>query len=117
MELYAPRRTSTENDGLSVLLSVEECDILITGDMSIAAEEALLNSRQLPDLEILVAGHHGSKGSTGLRILQELKPETVLISVGKNSYGHPTQQTLYRIATVGAVVYRTDYNGNITVKR
>ncbi len=117
MELYAPRRNSTENDGLSVLLSVEECDILITGDMSIAVEEALLDSRALPDLEILVAGHHGSKSSTGVRLLQELKPETVLISVGKNSYGHPAPETLERIAAVGAVVYRTDYNGSITVKR
>ncbi len=117
MELYAPRRNSTDNDGLSVLLSVEECDILITGDMSIAAEEALLDSRALPDLEILVAGHHGSKGSTGVRLLQELKPETVLISVGKNSYGHPAPETLERIANLGAVVYRTDYNGSITVKR
>lgn len=117
MELYAPRRNSGENDGLSVLLSVEECDILITGDMSIAAEEALLDSRDLPDIEILVAGHHGSKGSTGVRLLQELKPETVLISVGKNTYGHPAPETLERIAAIGAVVYRTDYNGTITVKR
>lgn len=117
MELYAPRRKSTENDGLSVLLSVEECDILITGDMSIAAEKALLDSCDLPDLEILVAGHHGSKSSTGSRLLHELKPETVLISVGKNSYGHPAPETLERIAAVGAVVYRTDYNGSITVKR
>ena len=117
MELYPPRRTSTENDGLSVLLSVEECDILITGDMSVAAEEALLDSRDLPDIEILVAGHHGSKGSTGVRLLQDLKPETVLISVGKNSYGHPAPETLERIANIGAVVYRTDYNGTITVKR
>ena len=115
--LYTPRKSSSENDGLSVLLSVEECDILITGDLTIGAEEALLDSVALPDLEILVAGHHGAKNATGVRLLQELKPETVLISVGKNSYGHPAPETLERIAAVGAAVYRTDYNGSITVKR
>lgn len=82
-----------------------------------AGEERLLDSRALPDIEVLVAGHHGSKYSTSPRLLQTLQPETVVISVGENSYGHPTQEVLDRIAENGAAVYRTDLDGDITIMR
>ena len=105
-----------ENDtGLSVLATCQECDILITGDLDVSAEARLLTAYDLPDLEILVAGHHGASDSTGAALLDVLRPETVLISVGKNGFGHPAEETLNRIAATGAVVYTTQDNGNLTV--
>lgn len=115
--IYAPQTSFSDNDGLAALMSVEECDILITGDMDTRAERALLYSHDLPDIEILIAGHHGSKYSTGAELLSGTTPETVIISVGKNSYGHPTQEVLDRIAAVGAEVFRTDVDGDITIVR
>lgn len=85
--------------------------------MDLKAEHRLLETHALPDIEVLVAGHHGSKYATGEELLTALRPETVLISVGENSYGHPTQETLDRIAAIGAAVYRTDQVGNISVSR
>ena len=80
-------------------------------------EAALLAQYDLPDLEVLVAGHHGSKYSTSARLLRQTSPELVLISVGENSYGHPSQEVLDRIAAIGAAVLRTDENGDITITR
>lgn len=117
ISLFAPVGSATDNNGLAALLSVCDCDILITGDMDANAERRLLASHTLPDLEVLVAGHHGSKYSTCEALLEATTPEVVLISVGSNSYGHPTQLVLDRAAAAGALIYRTDLDGDITVMR
>ena len=98
---------------LAVLASLGEQDLLLTGDMDRAAEKALLAAWDLPDIEYLAAGHHGAKTSTSAELLDALKPETVCISVGSNSYGHPARETLRRLAERGCVVWRTDLHGDI----
>ncbi len=117
LRIIRPLQKSSDNDGLGALMSMGECDILVTGDMSMDAELALLRHVDIPKLEVLVAGHHGSKYATSMRLLEETQPEVVLISVGKNGYGHPSQEVLQRIESVGAMVYRTDWNGDITITR
>lgn len=115
--LYAPENPNLRNASLSALMSDEEYDILVTGDMSEEGELMLLATKELPDLEVLIAGHHGSKYSTCAALLQKTAPDTVVISVGKNNYGHPAQEVLDRIAAIGAAVYRTDLDGTITITR
>jgi competence protein ComEC len=68
-------------------------------------------------LSVLVVGHHGSKNSTGEALLEALSPALAVISVGENSYGHPTAETLARLADAGTTVYRTDQCGTITLRR
>ena len=69
------------------------------------------------DIEVLVAGHHGSRYSTGSALLQTVTPEIVVISVGENSYGHPAPETLARIEASGALALRTDEVGTIVIER
>ena len=69
----------------------------------------------IPVPETSEVPHHGSKYATGKALLEALTPETVLISVGYNSYGHPAPETLDRLAEAGAAVYRTDQLGDLTV--
>ena len=87
--------------------------MLITGDMNAATERLLLERYDLPDTEVLAAGHHGSKYSTSNELLETLTPETAIISVGSNSYGHPADETLRRLSEHGAAVFRTDKQGTI----
>jgi competence protein ComEC len=90
--------------------------VLITGDMTGEVESLLLSHAKLPDIELLVVGHHGSRYSTTDQLLQAVKPELAVISVGKNnSYGHPTQETLERLAKAGAEIYRTDLQGTVVI--
>lgn len=108
---------SGNESSLAVLFQKENCDILITGDRSDFGERMLLKTAEIPDLEILVAGHHGSKHSTCEELLAATTPEIVVISVGENNYGHPAQEMLDRLTKYGCTVYRTDIHGNITLRR
>lgn len=62
---------------------------------------------------MLKIGHHGSKNSTTYPFLREVMPRYAIISVGDNSYGHPTDDTLSRLRDADVKVYRTDVNGDI----
>jgi competence protein ComEC len=117
VEIFAPFGTKNQNMGLCLLLSAHDCDILVTGDISIQEERQLLLMKRIPDLEILVAGHHGSRDSTGYRLLDYTKPEVLLISVGANAYGHPSPEVLERGDAFHIPIRRTDQEGTITITR
>ena len=78
-------------------------------------ELALLEKYPIPDIEVLVVGHHGSKYSSCREFLAATRPEIAVISVGRNSYGHPASETLERLEEAGALVRRTDREGTITI--
>ena len=117
IEIY-PQLTfgKVNEEGLTVLCTLGEFDLLITGDMSASTERLLLDRYTLPDIEVLMVGHHGSKFSTSMELLKNTMPEVGIISVGENSYGHPAQETLERLARDECVLYRTDRQGNITIR-
>jgi len=114
--LYPPVGKGDMNEqGLTVLATAEDFDILITGDMKDNTERALIEKYPLPDVEVLLVGHHGSKYSSHEDFLAAVRPEVGIISVGDNSYGHPTAEAIGRLEAVGAVVRRTDEEGDITI--
>lgn len=115
--VFAPVGTGESNEtGLSVLASGKKMEVLVTGDMEIGTELLLLKAHEIPDIDVLVAGHHGSRDSTSEILLKQVKPEIVVISVGENNYGHPHEETLERIKAARAEIYRTDQRGNIRLK-
>jgi competence protein ComEC len=108
---------SNENS-LCILFDTEKCDILVTGDRSEFGEWLLMTSNELPKVDILIAGHHGSKYSTSKELLETVQPEIVMISAGKdNRYGHPAPELLKRLQDFGCIIYRTDENGTIQYRR
>lgn len=115
LSIFAPELNTTENDSsLCILFQTQDCDILITGDRSTNGEKLLLERVQLPKLEILIVGHHGSENSTSLMLLETLQPEEAVISVGKeNSFHHPAKEALLRLEMYDCRVWRTDLNGTI----
>lgn len=118
MDVFAPVSYSGGNaSSLSVLATFGDYDILVTGDMPVSSETRLMERHNLPDVELLVAGHHGSAYSTGEELLSAVTPELVVISVGRNSYGHPTEAVLERIEAADADVLRTDWDGTIIIRR
>lgn len=119
LSLFTPISAASSNErSVAVLFQTENCDTLITGDMSTLREALLLRRAALPELELLVAGHHGSDSSTSALLLEQLKPEHVAISVGTdNRYDHPAQAVLQRLAAAQCKVYRTDLQGTIRFRR
>lgn len=119
LEIFAPILASSDNErGLCVLFGDENCDILITGDLSSLGEKVLLAEKEIPELTALVAGHHGSRHSTCTELLEATTPEYVFISAGENNYyNHPHPEVLARLAEAGCLVYRTDLQGTIIFRR
>jgi len=121
MTVFAPFttniRASENNRGLSVLKTVGEFDVLVTGDMYTDMEQRLVQLHDLPDIEVLVVGHHGSQTSTSVELLTAVLPEVAVISVGRdNQYGHPHREVLVRLYQFGSSIYRTDRSGTVTVR-
>ena len=90
--------------------------MLITGDANEHVEQRLVKYGNLPQVELLVAGHHGSKAATSDVLLDAITPETVVISSGWNNYGHPALETLARLAARETEIYRTDWMGDVSVR-
>ena len=116
-ELLPPVGAENENERcLAVILSAEEYEAVITGDLSGTMEMQLMAVYELPDAELLVVGHHGSVSSTAQEFLDAVTPEAAAISVGANGYGQPSEDILYRLKSAGIAVYRTDEDGTVTFR-
>ena len=108
------RDASSDNEGSLVFLGdLGSKRVLFTADIGFPTENLLLQKFDLAGLDILKIGHHGSKKSTGVNFLKTINPHDVVISVGKNSYGHPTKQVLDLVGSLGAKLWRTDERGTI----
>ncbi len=118
LEVYPPLPARGVNEeGLTVLCSAGEFDVLVTGDMGADTERKLVETYELPDIEVLMAGHHGSKNSTSAELLEAVTPEVGIISVGAgNTFGHPTPEAMGRMREAGMTLYRTDLQGNILIR-
>ena len=101
---------------MMVLMTVNDRDILITGDAGNSAERELLRNYDIKNIDFLIVGHHGSKYSTSEELLENIGSHTAIISTGENGYGHPTYETLSLLNNFGYNIYRTDLNGNIEIR-
>ncbi|MEH7437493.1 DNA internalization-related competence protein ComEC/Rec2 [Neobacillus drentensis] len=87
------------------------------GDLDQEGEEKIIKRYPHITIDVLKAGHHGSKTSSAELFIHQVKPKTVLISAGeKNRFGHPHQEVLERLKKVNATIYRTDLQGAITYR-
>ena len=75
--------------------------------------KVILISKQNITANVIKIGHHGAKTSTSSTFLKAVKPQYAVISVGKNSYGHPTSTVLNRLNQTKVNVSRTDKQGTI----
>ena len=116
MEILSPSTITDKNNLNSIvsLLNYKGYEFLFTGDAEKENESEILSSCNLPDIEFLKAGHHGSSSSSTDEFIEKLKPEAVAISCGyNNDYGHPHRSVLDTFRKNGSVVYRTDKNGSL----
>lgn len=114
--LQTDLNSENSNDlSLVYYLNVNGIGYLFTGDLPIEGEDIIIQQYPNLNIDILKVGHHGSKTSTGTKLLSHFKPNIGLISVGKyNLYGHPNLQVLQRLEAYGLKIYRTDLNGMIS---
>lgn len=123
MQVACIQPTSTDsilrgNAGSLVLaIYYKEFSMLCTGDVELEGETALTKRLLGQDFDVLKVAHHGSKNSSSKSFLKVIQPEIALISAGEdNSYGHPHEEVLERLAAIGCKNYETARNGAITLK-
>lgn len=97
------------------LLKHQKRKFLFTGDLSKEGEARIVNKYNLGKIDILKAGHHGSKTSSGKVLLNAVKPELAVISVGRNNFGHPSEEVINRFKDKSINFLRTDQSGMIKV--
>jgi competence protein ComEC len=100
-------------DSVILRISGRESTALLMGDAGFATEEDLLNIYPGASANILKVGHHGSKYASSTNFLDQINLGSAVISVGKNSYGHPSPDTLDRLSQADAKIYRTDTDGTV----
>jgi competence protein ComEC len=105
-----------------LLASVFGRSFILPADLEAEGEQEIIdaednlgsNNNKLQQVDVLKAGHHGSKTSTSQRWLDYWLPLETVISVGRNNvYGHPYPAVLERLAAIGTRVFRTDQDGEI----
>lgn len=104
-----PEMKETNAGSIVLRFTFGETEMLFTGDLP--------NEEQvIPDIrpaDILKVAHHGSKYSTSAVFLDRVRPKESVISVGKNSYGHPSPDVLERLRERGVLIRRTDMDGDV----
>jgi competence protein ComEC len=113
VDIIAPVRFdyANLNDHSAVIkLVFGNTSFLFMGDAETASENHITAD---VSVDVLKVGHHGSRTSTSSAFLRRVAPSYAIISVGRNSYGHPTDDVLARLDEANVEVYRTDMVGTI----
>lgn len=111
LDCLYPVKGSYSNDkndtSIALALKFREFSMLLTGDMGFEGEQELLDRGTLESVDVWKVSHHGSKYSGGEQFLEVISPTLSLISVGRNSYGHPSKELMDRLTSVGSQVKTT----------
>lgn len=115
--LYPTNEKFEDQNNNSIVLKLKygEFKMLFTGDIEQKAEKVILEQKIDVSATILKIAHHGSKGSTTEEFLEKVNPQIAVIGVGKNNFGHPSQEVLKRLKKYEVTTYRTDQNGEICI--
>lgn len=107
---------SSNNFSIVSLVRFGKYKALLTGDMPPDVSDELAQNWSWGTLDYIKISHHGSKNGTTLNLLNATMPKLAVISVGKNNYGHPSQEILRILSDLKIKYLRTDQEGDIEVK-
>ena len=105
------------DDSIVIELRYGQVSVLLPGDVEQAGEAAMAQLVRPGALTVAQAPHHGSQSSSSKAWLDGAHPSVAVISVGRNNrFGHPQAAVLERYRAAGAVIFRTDQDGAITIE-
>lgn len=109
--------TDTQLNDFSYFLDLKygSFSALFPGDGDVHIQPEIMALETVPQVTVLKYPHHGSKTAMLPQFLDKLKPSLAVISVGRNSYGHPTQEALQMLENRGINIERTDQKGDIEI--
>lgn len=114
----APRMKPSDgynNNSLVFKVIFKNSTLFFPGDIMNRVEKELsqIHEKKLKS-DILIAPHHGSSTSSTFFLLDQVAPDSVVISCGwKNRFGFPHESVVERYRKKGIKIYRTDINGAV----
>jgi competence protein ComEC len=110
------RFVKRNNLSLVTRISYGAASVLMTGDIGNEAEKRIAREYgRFLKSSLMKSPHHGSGTSSSVLFLDWVRPSMVVISSGgPKYYGHPSDLALQAYRRLGAKVFRTDINGNVT---
>ncbi len=116
--LHPARITGDYHEGsVSIRATFGSVSFVLTGDAEVPQELEMIERGHPLAAKVLQLGHHGSSTSNCREFLEAVNPDIAVYSAGvDNSYGHPHQETVDLIASLGIPLYGTDVYGTIIVE-
>lgn len=106
----------TNDYSISYVLRFGNFSGLFTGDIGNDVSDRIAEYPGIDNVDYIKIPHHGSKNGTTENLLKSFMPKVAVISVGKNSYGHPNRQILDLLNKYGVTTYRTDLLGDVILE-
>ncbi len=107
-------KSDENNNSLVAILKFRNFKALYTGDIEKEGEWVLHGKDIIAD--VIKVPHHGSNSSSTEEFIKAVSPKVSIISVGKNTFGHPSKDVISRLEMSSQAIYRTDINGAISLK-
>lgn len=106
-----------ENDKSIILYShINKLNYLFMGDASVQVEKEFIDLYNKLEIDILKAGHHGSRTSSSLSFIHQIRPMITVISSGRNNlYNHPHDEVIDLLAKENSAVMNTQMQGSISI--
>ena len=104
----------TNDSSIVTRIDYGNTSFIITGDAEDWSEYMMIDAGINLKADVLRVAHHGSNTASTMEFLKAVQPKYAVISVGKdNGYGHPHQEVLERLESIGSTILRTDELGTI----
>lgn len=111
------RQRVRNSDSIVIEVVYGDVAVLMTGDIEADVERELVPHLTPARLRVLRVAHHGSRTSSSRELLEGWRPQIAVISCGRgNRFGHPAPEVVQRLRDIGATIYRTDLDGQITIE-
>jgi len=110
------RQRVRNDDSVVIEVTYGQVAVLLTGDVGGDVEKAIAPHLTPAPIRVLKVAHHGSRTSSSAALLDTWRQQIALLSAGPgNAFGHPAPDVLDRLQSIGARIYRTDRDGEITL--
>ena len=110
-EAYAEDNNNSVTFVITIDGQTKDYKALFLGDLADSVEKELA----FPDVDIIMAGHHGSPHSTSEQLLRAAQPEQAILSYGRNTYGHPSKKVLDRLESFDVIIQATHEHGAVRI--
>ncbi len=113
------RAAKPKPNDLSCVVRVDSAygSVLLTGDLEARGEAELVDKGAPLAADVLVVPHHGSRTSSSVEFIGAVAPDVAVFTPGyRNRFGHPRPDIVERYALFGSALYRTDYDGAVTMR-